>query len=498
MSAPLFRGGAVCSPHHVASEAGRAMLESGGNALDAAIACNLVLGVVTPYYCGFGGDLFAMVWSDGLHAYNGSGRAPAAATPDAIRRRARSDAMPGSGPLSITVPGAIEAWFALLERFGSRSFEECARAALRFAADGFVLSERGAAGMRAGLNVYDEEHRAVYEPARAGEAFRQPDLARTIETLSFRGPDPYYRGEIADAIDAHVRARGGLLDAHDLSNHRGNWVEPMRARWRGDEVAELPPNTQGIAVLQALALIGDEPADAAARHHLMIEAVKIALSDLADGRASLDREYLYERRRDIDPERAGAPRAGISPEGGTAYMCATDANGMAVSLIQSNWRGFGSGVTVPGWGINLHSRGAFFDLNPASPHVIAPRKRPLHTLIPAMTLREGAPDLVFGSMGGTGQAQTHVQLLARIVADGEDPQDAIDAPRWFCDTNDWRVFVEDGAPGALVEGLRARGHVVAVTQARDSLMGHAHAIRITPDGFLAASDPRAESAALGI
>lgn len=494
----IYRNGVVCSPHHLASAAGHAILESGGNALDAAIATNLVLGVVTPYHCGFGGDLFALIWRDGLHAYNGSGRAAGAATPDAVRRRARSERMPARGPLTITVPGAVEAWFTLLERFGSKSFADCAQQALRYAADGFVPSTRGARSLRAGIDIYDPEHRAVYEAANAGEVFRQLELARTIDVLSLRGPDAYYRGEIADSIDAHVRARGGLLDASDLSTHRGDWVEPLDLTWRTQQVVELPPNTQGIAVLEALALLGDEvPADPALRAHLQIEASKVALSDLAAGGASIERGDIYARRRQIDAGRAMQKGPGILPGGGTAYMCAADASGMCVSLIQSNWEGFGSGVTVPGWGINLHSRGAFFSLDQHSPFLISPRTRPLHTLIPAMTLDGGRPRSVFGTMGGTGQAQTHVQLLASMIVDGLSPQEAVAAPRWYASTSDWRVFIEEDADPAIMEGLKSRGHTVVPTAARNSLMGHAHAIEVLPDGFRAGADPRTESGVAG-
>ena len=481
--------------------------------MDAAIAVNLVLGVATPYLCGYGGDLFALVWKDGLHGYNGSGRAPKAATPERLRDLAHSDRVPQFGPLTVTVPGAVEGWFALLDRFGTRSFGDLAEPALGYARDGFTLSEAGAASLRraAGRYAWSPEWMAVYGIAEAGQALLQPGLARTIEVVAAEGPDAYYRGSIGRAIVDHLRSRGGILEAEDLDRHRGEWATPLSTAYRGVEVFELPPNTQGVTALEALNIVealGSLPPDGPDRHHLLIEAMKLALADrdayVTDpSTMRIEPELLAsagwakERAHRFDRSSASDPLPGRPSRGGTAYMCAADAEGMCVSLIQSNWEGFGSGVTVPGWGINLHNRGQYFSLDPSHPNVIGPGKRTLHTLIPAMATREGRPWLVWGTMGGDGQAQTHLQLLARIVDDGEDVQRAIDAPRWVIDTSDWSVTAEERFEAGVIGGLRHRGHRVRTTAPYDSVMGHAHAILVSEGGYACATDPRAEGAALG-
>ncbi len=504
----------MASPHHLASSTGLAVLASGGNALDAAIATNLTLGVVLPYLCGYGGDLFAIVWKDGIHAYNGSGRAPREATSDRVRQAAGSEAMPVRGPLAVTVPGVVEAWFTLLDRFGTRSFWELAGAAVRYARDGFVLSEHAAESLARSRRIFADspDWQGVYGAARAGVELRQPDLARTIETLSAHGPDAYYRGPIAEAVAGHLRARGGLMALEDLASHHGDWFEPLRATYRGVEILELPPNTQGVTALEALTIVdgsGSLPSDGEDRHHLMVEAAKLALEDrnlhLADPSAMqipaerlISAEWAAARRALIDPTRASAPPPSRSHVGGTAYVCAADSDGMCVSLIQSNYMGFGSGVTVPGWGINLQNRGASFSLDPGHPNAVGPGKRPMHTLIPALALKGGRPWLAFGTMGGDGQPQTHLQLLTRLLEDGEDLQRAIDAPRWALSPQDWTLSMESRWDPEVVEGLGRRGHRVELVGAFDSMMGHAHAIEVTPNGYAGATDPRAEGAVVGL
>jgi gamma-glutamyltranspeptidase / glutathione hydrolase len=508
-----FAAACVASPHHLASQVGLDVLASGGNALDAAIATNLTLGVVIPYLCGYGGDLFALVWKDGLVGYNGSGRAPASATVQAVGTAAGSDRMPTFGPLSVTVPGAVAGWFDLLERFGTRSFKELAAPAIRYARDGFPLS---AAAMQSIERARDRfawsgSWQAVYGSAREGKLLRQPDLARTIERVAHAGPDAYYGGSIAEAIAHQIRSLGGLMEPSDLAGHRGDWVSPLSTRYRDVEVFELPPNTQGVAALEALNIVqalGPLSPAGPDRQHSMIEAMKLSLADrgeyVSDPGAMLlpadrlaSRAWAVERASSIDPAHAGEPVPVPPAMGGTAYLCAADRDGMLVSLIQSNYMGFGSGVTVSDWGINLQNRGASFSLDPSHVNVVAPRKRTLHTLIPAMAFRDGRPWMAFGAMGGDGQAQTHLQLLARIVDDGEDVQRAIDAPRWMVSPADWAVSAESRFDPATLDELRRRGHRLAVKEAFDSLMGHAHAIQMTDGGYAAATDPRAEGAALG-
>ena len=500
------------------------MLRDGGNAVDTAVAVNLVLAVVAPYSCGLGGDLFLLVWTDGeLLAYNGSGRAPAAATPGAVRTAAAGMAgtrdlggLPERGALTVTVPGAVEAWFRVLERFGTRTFAECATVASRYAADGFPPSAKGASIFREAAGslprddpAFDEWH-SLYDGAREGEPFRQPGIARTLAALCAEGPDAFYEGDIGGAIVETVRSHGGLLAAEDLDGHRGEWVTPLSVDYRGLGVVELPPNTQGVVALESLAMLADAgpmPPDGDERQHLLLEVVKLALSDrrhVTDPEHMrvtpdelLDADRMRERAASIDPERAGRPSSAFASPRGTAHMAVVDPNGMCVSLIQSNWEGFGSGLAVPGWGVNLHNRGSRFFLDPGHANVIAPRKRPMHTLIPAMALRDGRPRFVFGTMGGDGQAQTHVQLLARLIDDGWEPQAAIDAPRWVLDLVDWSVTAESRFEPAVIEGLRRRGHDVTMRPAFDASMGHANVIEIGGGGLAGAADPRAEGAALG-
>src|SRR5712691_8214598 len=258
IEARRFPRGCVASPHHLASSAGLAVLASGGNALDAAIATNLTLGVVTPYLCGYGGDLFAMVWKDGaVFGYNGSGRAPAAATLEAVRRAVGSGHMPTEGPHSVTVPGVVDAWYALLERFGSLWFGDLVRQARRYAHEGFVLTARAEERFVRARQRFagSPEWMALYGQARAGGLLRQPGLARLIDMLTSDGPDGYYRGQIGQAIADHVRSLGGLLSEEDLAEHRGQWVQPLSAGYRGVEILEMPPNTQGVAVLEALRIV---------------------------------------------------------------------------------------------------------------------------------------------------------------------------------------------------------------------------------------------------
>ena len=507
-----FPRGVVATPHHLASAVGADVLAAGGNAVDAVVAANLALGVVAPYFCGPGGDLFAVVWDGRLHGYLGAGRAPAGTTASEVGAR-NAGHMAVFGGDAVTVPGAVDGWFALLDRWGTRPFGDLAAGARRLAEDGFAVSAHGAASFADGQAWYAAMAPwvAQYGAVAAGTHFRQPASARLLDHLAADGPAAFYTGAVADAVATSVQVAGGRLAASDLGTHAGEWCEPLVARYRDTTIAELPPPTQGVTVLEALRILDGctLPADPAARAHLMVEAVKCALADrdahVSDpdamrlpAAALLADAYVDDRRSGIDPERASDPAPGRPQRGGTAYLCAADADGLLVSLIQSNFVGFGSGVFVPEWGINLHNRGASFSLDPGAVNVFAPGKRPLHTLIPALALRDDRPWTVFGTMGGDAQAQVHVQLVSRMVDDGTDVATAITAPRWRVDPGTWRLHVESDAPDVVVDGLRARGHRTIMAPARDSSMGHAHAIRVGPDGYHAGSDPRAEGAARGV
>jgi gamma-glutamyltranspeptidase / glutathione hydrolase len=513
MAAKRFPHGGVATPHYLASAAGAASLARGGNALDAAIAANLALGVVAPYLCGYGGDVFAIVWDGELHGYLGSGRSPRAATIESVRNRARSEAMPVLGAHAVTVPGGVAGWFDLLERWGTRSFGELAAPALSYARDGFELTPTGAMYLAGSLALYEgsDALRSTYKGVEAGAVLRQPGLAHTIETLAADGPDAYYRGEIANAIADTHQAEGGLLTADDLGAHEGRWTAPLLAQYRDVEIAELPPPTQGVTALEALRILDgfSLPEDDADRHHLLIEATKLALQDrnehvsdpaamIVSPKAMLADDWIDARRSRIDPGLATTPAPGPAHVGGTAYLCAADADGLLVSLIQSNFLSFGSGVHVEEWGINLNNRGSSFTLDPTAVNALAPAKLPMHTLIPAMAMRDGAPWFAFGSMGGDSQAQIHVQLLAHLVDDGADPQDALNAPRWCIEPSSWTLRAERGFEPEWFDGLRKRGHDPQLAPRVDAGMGHAHAIQRTGGGYAVATEPRAEGAALGL
>jgi gamma-glutamyltranspeptidase / glutathione hydrolase len=521
-----FPTGCVVGPHHLASAAGQRVLAAGGNAVDAAVAANLVLAVVTPYHCGVGGDVLAIVWDGQATGVLSVGAAPAGATPDAIRAGCADghgdpattlpgrDGMPAFGALPVTVPGATAGWHHLLERWGSRTFAELAAPAVRLARDGFVVSGFAASYVeRARSSLADQPGwDGTYGRMRAGERFVQPDLARTLETLGADGPAALYGGPLGERIVATLRAHGSTMALDDLAAHDVHEVTPLVAPFRDVDVLELPPPTQGITALTALGVLdhlGREAAvDRALSVHLQVEAVRAALADreehLADPawmrttpEALLAPDRLRAIARNIVPDRAASwPPARPAPPG-TAYLAAADADGLLVSLIQSNFVGFGSGVVVPGTGIGLHDRGAHFHLDPDHPNAIAPGKRPAHTLIPALALRHGAPWLVFGTRGADAQAQIHVQLLTGLLDAGRDLQAAISAPRFVVDVGDGSVAVEARMPVEVVAGLTARGHEVRTVAAYDHLAGHAHAIAVTPAGYAGAADPRSEGAATG-
>lgn len=502
---------ALATPHHLASAAGAGILARGGNAIDAIVAANLALGVVAPYLCGYGGDLFAIVWDGELHGYLGSGRSAAAATPDRLRAEGHGS-MPAFGGASVTVPGAVDGWFALHERWGTLPFAMLAEDARRYA-EGFALTRTGAETIAASAVLHGDSPswRAVYGDLADGAVLRQPGLVRLIDALVTDGPDAYYRGAVAAAIAEHVQREGGHLAVTDLAAHVGEWATPLRAPYRDRVVAELPPPTQGVTALEILRILDGfdlgtmDPLDV---EHVMVEATKLALADREahvtdpaamdiDPQDLLDDAYIAGRRAAIDPRRAHDPAPGRPQRGGTAYLCAVDRDGLAVSLIQSNFLGFGSGVHVTDWGINLTNRGSSFTLDDAAVNVLAPSKRPMHTLIPGMVLRDGVPDLVFGSMGADAQAQVHAQVLRHAIDGRADVQAAIDAPRWRVEIAEWGLRHETRFDAAVIDGLAARGHRLTATSPFDMGMGHAHAIRIEADGLAVASDPRSEGAAVG-
>ncbi len=519
----LATEGMVATPHYLATLAGLRVLQDGGNAVDAAIAANAVLAVVYPHMCGIGGDAFFLIWEpkeERFLALNGSGRAPAALSAEELRRR-RYTAVPAKGPWGVTVPGVVDAWCVVLERCGTRSLAELLQPAIAYAERGFPVSPQLAEAIALEAERFRVQPAAADQflpggqPPRPGQILRQPALAATLRQIAEGGRESFYRGPIAEAIVAAVRQAGGAMTLDDLAEHRSDWVEPLRASYRDVEIVELPPNTQGITALELFNIVEGFPiaelgwGSSDLLHHLL-EAKKLAFADrdryLGDPAfvdvpvaRLLDKGYAASLRQRIDPERATVPPA-PNWDNDTIALCVVDRDGRAVSLIQSLYNSFGSGLVAAG--MVLHNRGACFVLDDRSPNVLAPRKRPLHTLIPGMVLRAGRPWMVFGTMGGHSQPVIHLQLVTGVIDFGFEPQEAIEAPRWVSrreiGEEQETVYLEPALAERVRSELERRGHRVAVTEPWSSLMGHAHLIVIGEDGVLrGASDPRAEGYALG-
>lgn len=514
---PAMGRAAIATSHHLASIAGMDMLAKGGNAIDAIVAAAMMLTVVEPTGCGIGGDGFAILW-DGkqLHGLNGSGRSPAAWTPDFFEGHA---AVPERGWDSVIVPGVVSSWIALWERFGSLPLETIAAPAIRNAREGFLVTPTVAGLWERGGRALSHQpgFAECFLPGgrapRAGELFRSEAHATTLEAIAATRGEDFYRGALAERIVTEARTHGSALDMADLEAHRADWVGTISQRFAHGVVHELPPANQGLATLIGLGLMeaaGWQPSSPDDPHqlHLAIEATKLALADVyrhvADidampiaPSAFLDCSYLHERAKLIDPDRAGDPGHGEPRPGGTVCLSAADENGMMVSFIQSNYKGFGSGVVVPGTGIALHNRGIGFTLEPGHANRVAPRKRPFHTIIPGFaTDLDGRPLMAFGLMGGPMQAQGHLQLALRIMGYGQNPQAAADAPRWRIDTGR-KVGLEPGTDPALIDYLRARGHDI-VLEPLDSTFsfGGAQIVMKTDGGYVAGSDPRKDGQAL--
>jgi gamma-glutamyltranspeptidase len=538
--ASLARGlrGAVVAPHHLATGAGLSILAAGGSAVDAAIATNAVLAVVMPNGCGIGGDAFWLVWdaAEGLQvALNGSGRAAAAADPAALTR-AGLETIPFRGPHSITVPGAVRSWRDAHARFGRLPRAAVLAPAIELARDGFAAWDgfisavevtlplvRDAIGPSSG---FERVYRPNGRPWREGEAVTLPALAATLERLADVGFDDFYDGLIGELQGRGLAAAGSAITADDLRAHRSAWTEPIETDYRGVRVTTHPPNSSGIVALELLNILETfEPPAAEAFGpdgctdprwiHLGIEASKLAMADrdahLTDPEFAeipverlTSKMWAHELAAGIDPARASRPVAATSPRGGgTIYLAAVDADGNAVSLIESNYMGFGSGVVDPKTGIHYQNRGSFFSLDPSHRNVLAPGKRTLHTLLPGMLFRTGeaAPWIVTGSMGGDAQPQVHAQVVSALVDGGVDIATAVAAPRWFVQPEEHfappvEVHAEPRFAAGVLAALAAMGHPVTETAPFDGALGHAHAIELVDGGprsggsLAAATDPR--------
>ncbi|MGB5080677.1 MAG: gamma-glutamyltransferase family protein [Burkholderiales bacterium] len=513
---PTLARNVVSTSQPLAAQAGLRMMLAGGNALDAALAAAITLTVVEPISNGIGSDAFAIVWDGGqLHGLNASGRSPAAWTPEYFKGR---KAVPVRGWNSVSVPGCVSAWVALSGKFGKLPFAKLFEPAIDYAANGFPVSPfvaerwdpqvpelRGEPG-------FAEAFLPGGRSPVAGEIFRFPDQARTLGQIAATRGEAFYRGEFAERLEAHSKANGGAMTRADLAAHASDWVGTISQDYRGLTVHEIPPNGQGVVCLMALGIlshfeISDYPVDSADSVHLQIEAVKLAFADayrfVADPRVMelapqrlLDPDYLASRARLIDMKRAQDFGHGSPPKGGTVYLTAADAGGMMVSMIQSNFMGFGSGVVVPGTGISLQNRGSGFSLSPGHPNQVAPGKRPFHTIIPGFVTRNGAPLMSFGLMGGSMQPQGHTQVMVRMADYGQGPQGAIDAPR-FRIVQGLEVTLEDEWPAATIAELARRGHKVMKLAGDYNAFGCAQIAQRLEDAYLCASDARRDSLPVG-
>lgn len=535
--------GAVATSQPLAASAGLATLRRGGNAVDAAVATAIALTVVQPGANDIGSDLFAIVWDGGhLYGLNASGRAPARLTREAVlvaldgqvvapspahgggqAAAGLEGAMPARGWLPVTVPGAPAGWRDLHARFGALPFEDLFADAIAYAEYGFPVSPAvaghwaRAAATGAELPELFPEWAKVFtvdgqRAPVAGQRWRNPDAARTLRLIGASGAEAFYHGEIARAIDELSARTGGLITAADLAAHESTWVDPVSAGYHGYEVWELPPNGQGLAALVALNILDGVDLSAATaeeRLHWQIEAMKVGFADVHAYVADPERvevpvesllapEYAAARRAGIG-QRAAVPAPASLVRGGTVYLCAADADGMMVSLIQSSYLGFGSYVMIPGYGFGLQDRGAGFSLHDDHPNVVAPGKRPYHTIIPGFLTRGGEPVGPFGVMGGHMQPQGHMQLVVSTVDDRLDPQAALTVPRWYWHAGlDVRVESGLASPGVL-DGLSRRGHRPSVVD-DSAAFGYGQAIWRLPGtgpGYVAGSDPRADGRAVG-
>jgi len=542
--------GMVACAHYLATQAGVSILTQGGNALDAAIAANAAMTVAYPSMCSAGGDVFMLIWeakTQRLHALNGSGRAPRAMTPEYFAAHDMK-AIPLRGPLSINVPGAVDGWFEALGRFGTMSPEAIFAPAIGFAEEGVPVTTKLSGWLKNAAEPILrqwESSAGVFmpngKPPRTREILRQPHLARTYRLLAKEGRDVFYRGPLGKTITEYVQQCGGLLAMEDLQQHHSDWVEPLATNYRGYEVYEFPPNSQGITALEMLNILegfdlksmGYQTAEYL---HVFLEAKKLAFAnrdhyisdpDFVDIPVEylLSKTYAEQQRARISLKRA-TPHfaAGAEKEGDTTYLCVADREGNVVSLIQSLYNGFGSGVVGGDTGVLLQNRGSYFSLDPRHVNYLQPGKRTMHTLMPAMVMKNGVPYIALGSMGGDSQPQIHVQLLSALLDFGLNVQQAIAAPRW----RSVRVRMAAPGKGQEVSGQRGDdedrtqkigevvklerrfmsgvaleldllGHQTVLEGPWEDGMGHAQAILINPDThiFEGAADPRCDGLALG-
>lgn len=520
---PVMARNVVSTSQPLASQAGLRMLLKGGNAVDAAIATAAAMTIVEPVSNGLGSDCFALVW-DGteLHGLNASGVAPAAWNPGYFQRR-HGGAIPERGWDSVTTPGAVAGWVALSKRFGKLPFADLLEPAIELAERGHavarIVSEKW--GRQVSILQDQPGFAEAFMPRGRGplpgERFVFSAAGKTLRAIAATQGEDFYRGEIAQLLARHAAANGGSMTEADLAGYTPEWVKPIEKDYAGYTVHEIPPNGQGISALMALGMLDKldlaaYPIDSVESQHLQIEAMKLAFADtyrwVADAKHMtqvsaadlLSDAYLAERARLIDPRRASHFQHGTPPKGGTILLCAADESGMMVSLIQSNYMGFGSGIVVPGTGVSLQNRGKGFTLQADHPNRVEGGKHPFHTIIPGFLSKAGKPQMAFGVMGGNMQPQGHMQALVRMLAHRQQPQTACDAPRWKVSTG-LSVDCESTMAPELVQGLRERGH--QVENHEDPYMDYGAGQFIwklsddPQDGYVAASDARRDGHAAG-
>jgi gamma-glutamyltranspeptidase/glutathione hydrolase len=521
---PVFApNGMVATSQPLATQAGMAMLQAGGNAVDAAIATAAALTVVEPVSTSIGGDAFALIWDGAtLHGVNGSGRAPASLTIDEVRSRGH-ETMPDYGWLTVTVPGAPATWRDVHQRFGRLPFAQVLAPAIAYAEEGFPVSPVAAISWARQV-AHHREHADGPEFAHfldlaapggsvpgVGRRWRSAEKAQTLRRIADSYAEDFYTGEIADAIAGFAATSGGFMTAQDLATHRTAWVDPIGVNYRGYDVWELPPNGQGIATLMALAILEGYDLRSLDRNsvesfHLQIEAMKLAMEDTfryvgdpdmagVPVEGMLSKAYAATRR-DLIGEEAMLPAPGEPPQGGTVYLCTADRDGMMVSFIQSAYKGFGSRVVVPGLGFSFQNRGRGFSLDPDHPNALAPGKRPFHTIIPGFLTKDGEAVGPFGLMGGFMQPQGHMQMVVNTLDWAMDPQTSIDQPRWQWESGR-QVMLEAQVDAGIVEGLRARGHEVRMV---DDLSGFGRGQiiwRLPEGGYVGGSESRTDGQASG-
>ena len=497
----LAQNGMVATSHPLATQIGLDILKNGGNAIDAAIAANAALGLMEPTGCGIGGDLFAIVW-DGktkkLYGLNASGRSPKKLTLDYFEKQGL-EKIPSHGPLPLSVPGALDGWFELHEKFGSKPMSEILAPAIHYAQNGFPLTELIAWYMHRTVPFFESKGFPNIEDTyknqnggklpNEGEIYKNVYLANTYKKIAERGRDVFYKGEIAKTIGKFIKEQGGFLSFKDLASHKSEWVEPVSINYRGYDVWELPPNGQGIAALQMLKILegydfSNIEFGSTEHLHLFTEAKKLAFEDRAKYYADMDfaaiplekllSESYANSRRELIGDKAGIYSAGEISAGETIYMTVADNKGTMVSLIQSNYRGMGSGMAPPKLGFMLQDRGELFSLKKGQANTYEPGKRPFHTIIPAFLSKDGKPFVSFGVMGGDFQPMGHSQIVMNLIDFGMNLQEAGDAPRWDhtggasptgeTTINKGLIRVESGIPYTTIRGLMDKGHQIGIAR----------------------------------